>query len=118
MIYVHVTTSGKLKKPAATFRIAAGSLNLLCFLLGRQHIVFKLRRSALLGKGVAVRKGEIEKITSAHHDLGYYRHEVKYLSRLFLVRLQSIPAQRRHGEKRIRAVFFAALRLLRECFFF
>jgi len=112
MIYVHVTTSGKLKKPAATFRIAAGSLNLLCFLLGRQHIVFKLRRSALPGKGVAVGKGEIEKITSAHHDLGYYRHEVKYLSRLFLVRMQSIPAQRRHGEKRIRAV---SLRLCAFC---
>jgi len=28
------------KKPAATFRIAAGSLKVLCFLSGRQHIVF------------------------------------------------------------------------------
>jgi hypothetical protein len=60
------------KKPAATFRIAAGSLKVLCFYLSRQHIVFKLRRSALLRKEVAERKGEIEKITSAHHDLGYY----------------------------------------------
>jgi hypothetical protein len=60
------------KKPAATFRIAAGSLKVLCFLSG-QHIVFKLRRSALLRKEEAVGKGEVEKCASANHDLGYYR---------------------------------------------
>jgi hypothetical protein len=58
------------KKPAATFRIAAGSLKVLCFLSGRQHIVFKLRRSAPLRKEEAVSKGEVEKCTSANHDLG------------------------------------------------
>ena len=61
------------KKPAATFRIAAGSLKVLCFLLRLQHFVFKLRRSALLKKEEAVGKGEVEKCTSATHDLGYYR---------------------------------------------
>jgi hypothetical protein len=45
----------------------------LCFFLGRQHIVFKLRQSALLKKEEAVSKGEKEKCTSATHDLGYYR---------------------------------------------
>jgi hypothetical protein len=53
------------------FRIAAGSLKVLCFSLGLQHFVFKLRRSALLKKEEAVSKGE--KCTSATHDLGYYR---------------------------------------------
>jgi hypothetical protein len=40
----------------------------LCFFLGHQHFIFKLRRSALLRKEVAVSKGEIEKCTSATHD--------------------------------------------------
>jgi hypothetical protein len=52
---------------------AAGSLKVLCFSLGLQHVVFKLRRSALLKKEEAVGKGEKEKCTSATHDLGYYR---------------------------------------------
>src|SRR5215213_7657847 len=68
MLYIHDKTPGNTKKPAATFRIAAGSLKVLCFFLGRQHFVFKLRRSALLRKEVAVSKGEIEKCTSANHD--------------------------------------------------
>src|SRR5688572_18368704 len=62
-----------IKKPAAKFRIAAGSLKVLCFFSGHQHIVFKLRQSALLKKEEAVCKGEKEKCTSAIHDLGYYR---------------------------------------------
>jgi len=45
-------------------------LKVLCFLSGRQHIVFKLRRSALLRKEEAVSKGEIEKCASANHNLG------------------------------------------------
>jgi len=48
------------KKPAATFGIAAGSLKVLCFFLGCQHIVFKLRQSALLKIEVAVGKGEVK----------------------------------------------------------
>jgi hypothetical protein len=76
IIYVH---NSKLpgvvdkKKQPRLFRIAAGSLKVLCFFLGLQHIVFKLRRSALLVKEEAVSKGEVEKCTSANHDLGYYR---------------------------------------------
>jgi hypothetical protein len=58
------------KKASRDFRIAAGSLKVLCFISGRQHIVFKLRRSALLRKEEAVRKGEIEKCASANHNLG------------------------------------------------
>jgi hypothetical protein len=57
------------KKPAAIFRFAAGSLKVLCFLLG-QHIVFVRRPSALLKKEEAVGKSEVEKCTSATHDLG------------------------------------------------
>jgi hypothetical protein len=49
----------------------------LCFLLGRQHIGFKLRRSALLKKEEAVSKGEVEKCASAIHNLGHYRQEGK-----------------------------------------
>jgi len=52
-------------------------------LLGCQHIVFARRRSALLKKEEAVGKGEVEKCTSATHDLGYYRQVVKTLSRIF-----------------------------------
>jgi hypothetical protein len=76
MVDSHIQNSGrkKQKKPAATFRIAAGSLKVLCFLLG-QHLVFKLRQSALLKKEEAVSKGEIEKCTSATHKLSYYRKE-------------------------------------------
>jgi endoglucanase len=103
--------SWQIKNQPRLFRIAAGSLKVLCFLLARQHIAFKLRRSALLSKGVAESKGEVEKIAGANHDLGYYRHGVKYLSRLFLVHKQSILTQRRKNAKRIRAVFLASLRL-------
>jgi hypothetical protein len=73
MLYVH---NSKLlgvvnkKNQPRLFRIAAGSLKVLCFFLGLQHIVFKLRRSALLDKEEAVSKGEVEKWTSATHDLG------------------------------------------------
>jgi hypothetical protein len=61
MLYVHNSKLPSNKKPATTFGIAAGSLKVLCFFLGCQHIVFKLRQSALLKKEVAVSKGEVEK---------------------------------------------------------
>ena len=61
----------------------------MCF-LGRQHIVFARRRSALLKKEEAVGKGEIEKCTSATHDLGYYRQVVKILSRFLSPKLEMI----------------------------
>jgi hypothetical protein len=50
------------KKPAATFRIAAGSFEgVVLTALGLQHIFFAPRQSALLKKEEAVGKGEIEK---------------------------------------------------------
>jgi endoglucanase len=60
----------------------------LCF-LGRQHIVFARRRSALLKEEEAVGKGEVEKCTSATHDLDYYRQVVKSLSRILSSRMIS-----------------------------
>jgi hypothetical protein len=45
-------------------------LKVLRFLLGLQHIDFKLRQSALLIKEEAVRKSEVEKCASAIHDWG------------------------------------------------
>ena len=60
----------EIKNQPRLFRIAAGSLKVLCFLLGRQHIGFKLRRSALLKKEGAVGKGEVEVCASAIHNLG------------------------------------------------
>jgi hypothetical protein len=62
-----IRNSRAIKKTSRDFRIAAGSLKVLCFLLGCQHIVFKLRQSALLKKEGAVSKGEVEKCTSANH---------------------------------------------------
>jgi hypothetical protein len=52
----------KTKKPAATFKESRlARLKVLCFSLGLQHIVFALRRSALLKEEEAVSKGEVEK---------------------------------------------------------
>jgi hypothetical protein len=69
------------KKTSRDFQDRGWLVEGVVLLSGRQHIVFKLRRSALLRKEVAERKGEIVKIASAHHDLGYYRSVLKSLSR-------------------------------------
>jgi hypothetical protein len=68
MLYVHGSSSGQQKKPAATFRIAAGSLKVLCFRLSAHR--FQTSPSAPLRKEEAVSKGEIEKCASANHNLG------------------------------------------------
>jgi hypothetical protein len=81
VLYIHDQNSENKKNQPRFFRIAAGSLKVLCFLLGRQHIGFKLRPSALLKKEEAVGKGEVEVCASAIHNLGYYRKEAKFLSR-------------------------------------
>jgi hypothetical protein len=82
VFYVHDSNSAKIKKTSRDFQDRGWLVEgIVLVLSGRQHIVFKLRRSALLRKEVAERKGEIEIITSAHHDLGYYRRRSKFLSR-------------------------------------
>jgi len=83
---IHGSCSRQQKTSRDIFRIAAGSLKVLCFFLGRQHIVFARRQSALLKKEEAVGKGEVEKCTSATHNLGYYRRVVKILSRILSAR--------------------------------
>jgi hypothetical protein len=64
-----VRAPGNKKNQPRHLGIAAGSLKVLCFSLGRQHIVFARRRSALLKKEEAEGKCEIEKCTSATHNL-------------------------------------------------
>jgi hypothetical protein len=61
------------KKPAASFKDRGWLVEGVVLFLGLQHLDFKLRRPALLVKEVAEGKGEVEKCTSAIHNLGYYR---------------------------------------------
>jgi len=75
------------KKTSRDFQDRGWLVEGVVLLSGRQHIVFKLRRSALLRKEVAEGKGEIEKVASAHHrDLGYYRHAAKTRQEIFIRR--------------------------------